>query len=138
MLPVGVHDRATDADRKLSHPFQAAGEASRLGVVEAVAIAVLVFGPLLAFLVLLFKAIRKLMPQQPIDSRAWKPRGTEQPPTGGDPAGDREPRRPLIPSGSAAVTLALPSGDAWDEGEGPVLPTDPRHGGNDPGHRLAG
>ncbi len=107
-------------------------------MVEAVAIAVLVFGPLLAFLVLLFKAIRKLMPQRPIEAPAWKLRGTEQPPRGGDPAGDREPRRPLIPSGSAAVSLALPADDAWDEEQAAVRPTGPRHSGSDPGHRLAG
>ena len=108
-------------------------------MVEAVAIAVLVFGPLLAFLVLLFKAIRKLMPQRPIEAPAWKPRGTEQPPRGGDPAGNREPRRPLIPSGSATVSLALPADDvARDEDQRAVRPTDPRHGGSDPGHRLAG
>ena len=105
---------------------------------EAVAIAVLVFGPLLAFLVLLFKAIRKLMPQRPIEAPAWKPRGTEQPPIGGDPAGDRKPRRPLKPSGSAAVSLALPADDAWEEDQAAVRPTDPRHGGSEPGHRLAG
>lgn len=125
-------------NRHLFHPFQAVGETSRLGVVEAVAIAVLTFGPLLAFLVLLFKATRKLMPQQPIEAPAWKPPGTEQPPRGGDPAGGREPRRPLIPSGSAAVNLTLPSGDAWEEDQAPVRPTDPRHGGSDPRHRLAG
>ena len=107
-------------------------------MVEAVAIAVLIFGPLLAFLGLLFKAIRKLMPQRPIEAPAWKPRRTEQPPRGGDPAGDREPRRPLIPSGSAAVSLALPADDAWDEDQAVVRPTDPRDGGSDPGHRLAG
>ena len=107
-------------------------------MVEAVAIAVLVFGPLLAFLVLLFKAIRKLMPQRPIECPAWRTRGTEQPPRDGDPAGDREPRRPLIPSGPAAVSLARPADDDWDEDQAAVRPMDPRHGGSDPGHRLAG
>ena len=107
-------------------------------MVEAVAIAVVVFGPLLAFLVLLFKTIRKLMPQQSGEAPSWKPRGSEQPPSGGDLAGDREPRRPLIPSGSAAVNLALPAGEVWEEDQAPVRRTDPRHGSGDPDHRLAG
>lgn len=48
-------------------------------MVEGLAIAVVVFGPLLVFLVLLLKAIRKLMPQPPIEVPSWKPRGSEQP-----------------------------------------------------------
>ena len=107
-------------------------------VVEGVAIAIVVFGPLLTFLVLLFKAIRKLMPQQSVDGQSWKPRGFEQPPSGGDLAGDREPRRPLTPSGSAAVGLALPAGEAWEEDHAPVRRTDLRPGRSDPDYRLAG
>lgn len=107
-------------------------------MVEAVAIAVLVFAPLLAFLVHLFKATRNLTPQRPIEAPAWKPRGTEQPPRGADPDGDREPRRPLIPSGSAAVSSPLVPDDVWDEDQAAFRPVDRCHGGSEPGHRLAG
>lgn len=48
-------------------------------MVEGLAIAVVVFGPLLVFLVLLLKAIRKLMPQQPIEVPSWKPWGLNSP-----------------------------------------------------------
>ena len=71
------------------------------------AIAIVVFGPLVAVFVLLFKSIRKLMPQAPA-IQDWE-RRTEDPPSGGDLAGDREPRRPLSPIGSGAISLALPT-----------------------------
>ncbi len=119
-------------------PYHAVAETSRLWVVEAVAVAVIVFGPLLAFLVLLFKATRRFRPRQSVEVQAWRPRGTEQPPKGGDPAGDREPRRPLIPTGAGAVSLALPADEAWDEDHVPVRRTDPRLAGSDTDHRLAG
>jgi len=106
-------------------------------VVESVAIAVIVFGPLLAFLVLLLKATRRLMPKQPVQVPGWKSRGEEQPPSGGDPPGDREPRRPLTPTGAGATSLALPAGEDWEEDQVPVRPT-ARHAARDPRHRLAG
>jgi hypothetical protein len=104
---------------------------------QAVVIAVIVFGPLLAFFVLLFKSIRKLTPRRAFGPPFWKPQEPEQPPGGGDLAGDREPRRPLIPAGSNAVSLALPAVAA--EEDQPLL----RRAGSQPDrqgadHRLTG
>lgn len=102
--------------------------------VEAVAVAVIVFGPLLAVLVLLLKAIRKLMPQ-PVESRPWQ-RRTDEPPAGGDASGDREPRNPLPPIRSGAVKLDLPMAQASEGDQESPRRTDP--GSGNPGHRLAG
>lgn len=102
--------------------------------VEAVGVVVIVFGPLLAVLLLLLKAIRKLLPQ-PVESRPWQ-RRPDEPPEGGDASGDREPRNPLTPARSGAVKLELPMAQASEFD--PELPRRTDSGSGNPGHRLAG
>lgn len=86
---------------------------------EAVAIAVVVFGPVVATLLLLVKATRRLMPHaEELPPGRYEIDG---PPRGADPAGDRQPRRPLMPSRSGAVGLVLPS--EGEEGEFDPLPS---------------
>ena len=104
---------------------------SRLPGMEAVAIGVVVFGPLAAVLLLLLKAIRRLTGTDRWRGTAEAPPGGD---TGGDPAGDREPRRPLMPAGSGAVGLVAPD-DADAVSPSPRAEAGGRH---DPGHRLAG
>lgn len=79
------------------------------GYMEAVGIAVVVFGPLVAFLLLIIKATRNLMPQR----QALPPFRSQDdaPPGPGDLSSDREPRRPLMPSRSGAVAVAPPVRD---------------------------
>ncbi len=100
------------------------------------AIGVLVFGPLVATLLILLKAIRKLMPGAALPFRPFE---VDQPPNGGDLAGDREPRRPLTPTRSGAVALALPN-EEDEPGTDFGLPrrAPGEIGGDDGGHRLAG
>lgn len=77
------------------------------GRVEGVGIAVVVFGPLLVFILLIFKATRKLMPRR--EARPpWRGQDDE-PKRPGETSGDREPRRPLTPSLSGAIALAPPT-----------------------------
>ena len=105
--------------------------------VEAVAVAAIVFGPVVGILLLLVKAIRRLLPR--VDpSPPWGRSGVDGPPRGPDPAGDREPRRPLTPSRSGAVALAPPPEDAGDCDVPPVRRTVGPAGPAEPGHRLAG
>jgi hypothetical protein len=99
--------------------------------VEVVAIGIVGVAPIALVLLYLVKAIRKLQPR-PIELPPWQ----SQEPPGGDPSGDREPRRPLMPAHSGAVALPEPS-DAEDELTGfephtATLAADPRH------ERLAG
>lgn len=61
----------------------------------------LVLGPLALLLVLLAIRTRQLWPKRPA---TWWTNGGER----GDGAGDREPRRPLVPSGAASVALTEP------------------------------
>lgn len=72
---------------------------------ETVGIAVVVFGPLLAFFVLVIKATRKLMPTRAAWG-PWRPQHGEPP---SETSGDREPRRPPTPSRSGAVAMAVPT-----------------------------
>lgn len=94
--------------------------------------ALIVFGPLVGFLLLLGKAIRKLVRRPPVDIGRWG-----GPARGGGPAGDREPRRPLSPMSSGAVRLPLPVPD--DGGDEPAVPVHVIRGPGDgaPGHRVA-
>ena len=99
---------------------------------EAVGVALIVFGPLAAVLLLLIKAIRKLRPR-PVVIRRWG-----GPARGGGLVGDREPRRPLTPSASGAACLPLPvADDVRDEPESPVRVI-PRPPDGAPGYRAAG
>lgn len=102
---------------------------------EAVGIAVVVFGPLVTTLWLLLKAIRKLMPQQSA-APTWGQFG--DPPRPAETAGDREPRRPLTPSRSGAVSVALPVAhdDETPEVEVRHIASPSQSGGGD--ERLAG
>ncbi len=102
---------------------------------EVVTVAVVVLGPLVAILLLLLKAIRKLMPQ----TEALPPWAVRRdgPPTDGHSAGDREPRLPLTPSRSRAVSLALPQEDGGGFEESPVCPRN-THPGSGRDERLAG
>ena len=99
---------------------------------EAVGVALIVFGPIVGFLLLLAVAIRKLRPR-PVDIRRWN-----GPARGGGPAGDREPRWPLTPAASGGMCLPLPvADDAPLDPAGPVWVTgDPAD--DAPGHRMAG
>ena len=99
---------------------------------EAVGVALIVFGPIAGFLLLLAGAIRKLRPK-PVGYRRW-----DGPARGGGPAGDREPRRPLTPTASGAMRLPLPVDD-----EGPFEPAEPVRvlrapADGPPGYRVAG
>jgi hypothetical protein len=97
-----------------------------------------VFGPIVAVLVLLAKAIRKLRPR-PIDVR-WRrdpPLGGD-PPVGGEPAGDREPRRPLTPTRSGALGLALPATARVEDDEAQPRRAEPGPGPETGARRLAG
>lgn len=104
------------------------------GHVETVGIVVVGFGTLVAFLLLIVKATRKLMPQRqallPFRSQG------DTPPRPGDLSGDREPRRPLLPSRSVAVALDNPvRDDEPHEGAVRQFESRPDEGG---GQRLAG
>lgn len=55
----------------------------------------LVLGPLVALMVLLAIRTRQLWPRRPVTWWGGGPAGGW-----GDPAGDREPRRPRLPSGA--------------------------------------
>lgn len=104
--------------------------------VGTVAIAVVVFGIPLALLMLLLKAVRKLMPAERIEVPSWDFRD-DGPTDDGGFASDREPRRPLMPIGSGAIALALPLREPSHE-QAPIGLRDQSHGGNNPGRRLAG
>lgn len=99
---------------------------------EAVGVALIVFGPPVAVLVLLVKAIRKLRPR-PVDIRRWG-----GPARGGGPAGDREPRRPLTPTASGAARLPLPVADDAEEQPASPVRVIPRPADGAPGYRVAG
>lgn len=102
---------------------------------EAVGVAVFVFGPLVAIMVLLLKATRKAMPARP-SLPPWRAQPHE-PPRPGQPSGVREPRRPLTPSLSGAASLPLPMDDAAEPDELPVRRIESRPGGAG-SRRLAG
>jgi hypothetical protein len=104
--------------------------------VGTAAIAVVVFGVPLAFLLLLLKAAWKLMPHERLEVPSWDFRDNG-PPDDGDFASDREPRRPVIPTGSRALALALPIREPSDE-QTPISLRDQSQDGSNPGHRLAG
>ena len=101
-----------------------------------VAIAVVVFAIPLVVLLLLFKTVRKLMPPQRLEV-PFREFRDEEPPDDGDVTGDREPRRPLTPTGSVAVALALQMREPSDV-QAPIPLRDQSRGGSNPGHRLAG
>ncbi len=117
-------------------PFTFSSIAKRLVTVDAIAVAVVVFGPLVGIAWLLLKSIRKLMPR-PIEAPLWR-RRIDEPRGGGDPAGDREPRRPLVPSWSGGIALALPADDATEADQPPARRLDRPPEPGDPGGRLAG
>jgi hypothetical protein len=98
--------------------------------VEAVGVALVVFGPFVAIMVLLVIATRKAMPAR----RSLPP---WQAPRPGHASGDREPRRPLIPSRSGAASLPLPVDDGNEPHDDPVRRIEPPPSGA-PGRRLAG
>ena len=135
MLPVGVHDGAAEADRHVPVTLDRVLKQDQTDRVEAVGIAVVVFGPLVTILLLLVKAIRKRMPQRE-ELPPWR-RQLDEPPPRGDPAGDREPRGPLTPNRSGAVSLPVPLDDDNETPEVVVRRADARPGG-DGDQRLAG
>lgn len=63
----------------------------------------LVLGPLALLMVLLAIQTRRLWPKRP--ATRWEAGPGRNP---GDTAGDREPRRPLLPSGAGSVALPEP------------------------------
>ena len=67
----------------------------------------LAFGPLALLMVLLAIRTRRLWPKRPVTRWEAGP-GRNR----GDPSGDREPRRPLLPSGAAAVAMPEPHDEA--------------------------
>ena len=106
----------------------------RLVCVEAVGVAVVVFAPVIATLLLILKATRKLMPRRELPP--WRPQ-VDDPPRPDQSSGDREPRRPLTPSRSGAVSLPLPIEDDNEVHEVAVRRVEPkRAAGGD--QRLAG
>lgn len=102
---------------------------------EAVGIALVVFGPLLGFLLLVIKATRKLMPNREAHP-PWR-RQDDVPPRPGEASGDREPRRPLTPSRSGAVAFTPPESYNDQPHEVAVLRIEPQAAAGDD-HRLAG
>jgi hypothetical protein len=96
------------------------------GGVEVVA-ALVGLAPALLLLALLAVRTRQVWPRRPPTS------AVDWPGQGGDPAGDREPRRPLVPAGSGSAALAVPRRETED-GE-PASPPG-RAGGVDGGRRL--
>ena len=64
--------------------------------------AVIVLGPVVLLMALLFVRIRQQWPRRPVAPFDEGPR------QGGDGAGDREPRRPLAPASAGSVALPLP------------------------------
>jgi hypothetical protein len=79
--------------------------------VEVVAIGVVGVLPIALVLLFLVKTIRR-MQTRPVELPPWQSQ-MEEPP-GGDPSGDREPRRPLLPARSGAVAMSEPSEEESD------------------------
>ncbi len=91
-----------------------------------VVVALVGLGPVLLLLTLLVLRTRQLWWRQPVTSfKDW-------PGSGGETAGDREPRRPLVPAGAGAVALQPPEGEEND------VPGVARrdHPGGEPARRL--
>ena len=99
---------------------------------ETVGVVLLVFGPLVAILVLLATAIRRLQPRPFVGPR-W-----QAPPRFRDGAGDREPRRPLAPTLLGAVALPVPVDDRPCDEQKVPLRIEPGTRYREPGQRRAG
>ena len=132
---LGQRERAAKIYRHVPVTLDRVLKQDQTDRVEAVGIAVVVFGPLVTILLLLVKAIRKRMPQRE-ELPPWR-RHLDEPPPRGDPAGDREPRRPLTPNRSGAVSLPVALDDDKETTEVVVRRADPRLAG-DGDQRLAG
>jgi len=78
--------------------------------------ALVALGPLLGLLVLLVIRTRRLWARTPVTIEPYRPE------RGGDPAGDREPRRPLVPVDAGGVALPLPMAVGDDEDPSPLAP----------------
>ena len=94
------------------------------GLVDVVA-ALVVLGPVAIMMALLILRIRQLWPRE---VATWIEDGPRQ---GGDPAGVREPRRPLTPAGAGSMMLPLPE----DEEPAPSVPS-PAHWPSEQGRGL--
>ncbi len=68
--------------------------------------------PVLGLLALLVARCRQLWRRPAKWTEGWPGRG-------GEPAGDREPRRPLVPAASGAAALPVPP-SAAEDGEAPA------------------
>lgn len=110
------------------------GHTRRMDVVASV---VFVLGPVAVFLLLLLKAIRKLQPRRAVELPPWQPQ-TGEPPSGRGLAGDREPRRPLAPTHSGAIALALPAEDEETDDPTPLRRTGPPSSASHDRQRRAG